>query len=49
MFELRRRRVSFDLGYEIRRVGESEVIAKAMTRLACTDLEGHLRRLPAGV
>lgn len=49
VFETRRRRVSLDLGYEIRRVGESEVIATGMTRLACTDRAGRLRRLPEGV
>ena len=44
-----RRRVSLDLEYEIRRVGEDDPLATATTRLACTDREGKVRRLPEGV
>ena len=44
-----RKRVSLDLEYEIRRVGEPDPIAIATTLLACTDRDGVVRRLPEGV
>lgn len=44
-----RRRASLEIHYELKRVGEDRLVAKAMTRLASTDREGKVRRLPEGL
>ncbi len=44
-----RRRASMDLVYEIAERHSGRAIAKAHTRLACTDTNGRVRRLPPGV
>ena len=41
-----RRRASVDLIYEVVHAESRERIATAMTRLACTDKDGSVRRLP---
>ena len=44
-----RRRASIDIEYDVTRVEDGRLIARAMTRLAATDGSGRLCRLPAGV
>ena len=43
-----RKRVSLTLDYELR-AADGALVARAVTRLACTDLTGRVRRLPDGV
>ena len=45
----RRKRASLELCYEVCRIDDGRPIATAMTRLACTDTDGQIRRLPGGV
>lgn len=49
VFELGRRRVALEIGYEVFRVGDGRHIATAQTTLCCADREGKVRRLPDGV
>jgi len=41
-----RKRASVDLTYELTHAGSGRRVATAMTRLACTDADGRVRRLP---
>ena len=47
--ERARKRASFEIEYAIHAVEDARSVARGMTRLACTDQEGHLRRLPGGL
>lgn len=44
-----RKRASLELRYELAERHTGRAIATASTRLACTDREGRVRRLPAGI
>ena len=44
-----RKRASMDLAYELTERHSGRPIATAFTRLACTDTDGRVRRLPEGV